>query len=203
MKKWILAGAIASIATGALAQNSLYGGFGTGSNPNSHGVLRNVLLRLSHGVMRRPTRKQGNLAPGRMPGVTAPAPAALKKLGPPRAGSRVSSLVPPPAPHLCHQPNGAQKQAGERNPSKNPSKNSVEGRLTRDGFAPSSESAPGTVSAERQSHDAGAPVTIAARTLNVIKRNSDRRIWVTSLHSQVKVNDRAATVARDDQPMMF
>ena len=37
MKKWILAGAIASIATSPLAQNSLYGGFGTGSNPNSHG----------------------------------------------------------------------------------------------------------------------------------------------------------------------
>jgi hypothetical protein len=41
------------------------------------------------------------------------------------------SLVPPPAPHLCHQPNRAQKQTGERNPTKNPSKNSVEGRLTR------------------------------------------------------------------------
>jgi hypothetical protein len=40
------------------------------------------------------------------------------------------SLVPPPAPHLCHQPNRAQKQTGERNPTKNPSKNSVEGRLT-------------------------------------------------------------------------
>jgi hypothetical protein len=42
MKKWILAGAIASIATSALAQNSLYGGFGTGSNPNSHGVSGHV-----------------------------------------------------------------------------------------------------------------------------------------------------------------
>jgi len=36
MKGWLLGGILALVATGALAQNSLFGGFGTGSNPNSH-----------------------------------------------------------------------------------------------------------------------------------------------------------------------
>jgi hypothetical protein len=57
------------------------------------------------------------------------------------------SLVPPPAPHLCHHPNRAQNQTGERNPTKNPSKNSGEGRLARHSLPPCPESAPGTVSA--------------------------------------------------------
>jgi hypothetical protein len=42
MTKWILAGVLAAASTGAFAQNSLYGGFGTGSNPNSHGVSGHV-----------------------------------------------------------------------------------------------------------------------------------------------------------------
>ena len=39
MTKWILAAVLAAASTGAFAQNSLYGGFGTGSNPNSHGSV--------------------------------------------------------------------------------------------------------------------------------------------------------------------
>jgi hypothetical protein len=42
MTKWILAGVLAAASTGAFAQNSLYGGFATGSNPNSHGVSGHV-----------------------------------------------------------------------------------------------------------------------------------------------------------------
>jgi hypothetical protein len=90
--------------------------------------------------------KQRNLAPGRMPGVTAlgpAAPAALKHLGPPPAGSRV--------PSLCHALRRicATSQTALKNrlangiPTKNKSKNSVEGRLTRHGLPPR----PGTVSA--------------------------------------------------------
>jgi hypothetical protein len=42
MTKWILAAVLAAASTGAFAQNSLYGGSGTGSNPNSHGVSGHV-----------------------------------------------------------------------------------------------------------------------------------------------------------------
>jgi hypothetical protein len=42
MTKWILAAVMALVATGASAQSSLYGGFGSASNPNSHGVSGHV-----------------------------------------------------------------------------------------------------------------------------------------------------------------
>jgi hypothetical protein len=44
-------------------------------------------------------------------------------------------------------------------------------------------------------NNARAPVTIAARAPNIIPRNADRRIRVTPLHGEIKINDRAATVA--------
>jgi uncharacterized protein YdeI (BOF family) len=38
MKTAILAAVLVLVATGAIAQNSLNGGFGTGSNPSTHSV---------------------------------------------------------------------------------------------------------------------------------------------------------------------
>jgi hypothetical protein len=50
----------------------------------------------------------------------------------------------------------------------------------------------------RQSCNARAPVTVAARAPKIIKRNADRRVRVTPLHGKIKFNHRAASVAGDD-----
>lgn len=42
MRIAILVGVLSLAATGAMAQNTLFGGFGSGSNPSSHGVQGHV-----------------------------------------------------------------------------------------------------------------------------------------------------------------
>jgi hypothetical protein len=42
----------------------------------------------------------------------------------------------------------------------------------------------------RQSCNARTPVTVAAWTPNINKRNTDRRVRVAPFHSQVKIDDR-------------
>ena len=44
---------------------------------------------------------------------------------------------------------------------------------------------------------------IAARALHVTERNTDRGFWIARLHAQVQIDHRAATVAGDNQPVMF
>jgi len=46
-------------------------------------------------------------------------------------------------------------------------------------------------------------VTIAAGAANIVERNPDRRVGISSLHRQIKINNRAACITRDKKPMMF
>ena len=46
-------------------------------------------------------------------------------------------------------------------------------------------------------------MTVAARAANIIESNTDRRIGVAPLHGQIEVDDGAAGVARDDEPVML
>ena len=46
-------------------------------------------------------------------------------------------------------------------------------------------------------------MTVAARTPNIVESNADRRVGVAALHGQIKINDRVARIARDDEPVML
>ena len=51
--------------------------------------------------------------------------------------------------------------------------------------------------------DPHSAMPIAARAANIVERNADRRVWVTSLYGQIEINDRTASVTRDDEPVML
>jgi len=55
----------------------------------------------------------------------------------------------------------------------------------------------------RQRNDAPPAMTVAPRALHVTERHTDRGFRVTRLKTQVQIKDGAATVAGDNQPMMF
>jgi hypothetical protein len=46
-------------------------------------------------------------------------------------------------------------------------------------------------------------IPIAARALHITKRNTNRSFGITRLHPQVQVHHSAATVAVDNEPVMF
>ena len=46
-------------------------------------------------------------------------------------------------------------------------------------------------------------MTIAARASNIVERNADRCVGIAALHGQIEVDDGVASIARDDEPMMF
>jgi hypothetical protein len=53
---------------------------------------------------------------------------------------------------------------------------------------------------QRKGDDPSPTVTIAA---NVVERNADGRVRVAVLHGQIEVIDGAASVTRDDEPVML
>ena len=55
----------------------------------------------------------------------------------------------------------------------------------------------------RQRDDARPAVPVAARALHVAQRNADRGLRVARLNAQVQIDHGVATVAGDDQPVMF
>lgn len=44
---------------------------------------------------------------------------------------------------------------------------------------------------------------VAARAAHVRQRVVNRRMWIARLHAQVHVNNRAAAIARNDEPIKF
>ena len=54
-----------------------------------------------------------------------------------------------------------------------------------------------------QRNEARASMAIAARALHITKGNANRGFRVAWLHAQVQVHHSAATVAVDNEPVMF
>jgi formylmethanofuran dehydrogenase subunit C len=44
---------------------------------------------------------------------------------------------------------------------------------------------------------------VAARAANVVEGDADQCLGIAALHGRVEINDRVASVAGDDQPVML
>jgi len=55
----------------------------------------------------------------------------------------------------------------------------------------------------RQPNDARPAVAVAARTLHIAERHTNGCLRVTRLHAQIQINNGAATVAGNSQPVML
>ena len=46
-------------------------------------------------------------------------------------------------------------------------------------------------------------MAVAARAANIVEGNADRRVGIARLHCQIEINDRAASVTREVEPVML
>ena len=55
----------------------------------------------------------------------------------------------------------------------------------------------------READDPRQAMTVAARAPNVVERNPDQRVGISSLHGEIEIDDGVAGVTRDDEPVML